>query len=244
MFFSKLKTMMAVAVALVVLCAGSALFWPSAPAASAEGVYRQAPVPAPVPQDKAKPDDKKDDKKPEKKDAPSFTGIVIEGASTVTIRQNNKEDVQLRNETLAQRIENGVLYLSGAGTATVDVKELARLEVRGAALVEGKDLKAKTLTLILSGAGTVTLTGTIDEQTLTVPGAATLNCEALKGKSANVNVSGSGNVLVNVSEKLIVDISGTGAVEYLGSPKVEENITGSGSVKAQEKQDDKKKDDK
>ncbi len=46
----------------------------------------------------------------------------------------------------------------------------------------------------------------------------------------DLHVSGSGEVVVAVSDELMIDISGSGSVTYIGDPKVEQEISGSGKV--------------
>jgi RNA polymerase sigma factor (sigma-70 family) len=249
MFLSKLKTIAALVVALIILGAGTATFWPGMPAVSASAALA-APLPAPVPEKK---DDKKDDKKDEKKDTAregvTFTAVVVDGPARVTLRQADKEDVQVGNPMLGQqRVEKGVLYLNGPSEFTVDMKELARLEIKSIAFVQVKDVKAKTLAVTVEGAARLKISGSADEQTIHVKGAGNFDGEALKGKSGNVTVVESGRAVVHVTDKLSATVAAVGQIEYLGSPKVEEHVSDIGSIKPRQEKtpgpQEPKKDDK
>jgi hypothetical protein len=175
---------------------------------------------APVPEKKEEP----------KKDAPTFTAIVQDGAGHITVRQSGKENVACNGGE--SRVENGVLYLTGAGNFEIDVKELVRVEITGACDFEAKDLKGKRLETILSGAGSLTLSGEVEEQVVTLSGAGHCRAEALKVKKAVVTLSGAGDVVVQPTDSLQADISGAGTIEYVGTPKdIQQNVTGAGEVR-------------
>jgi Putative auto-transporter adhesin, head GIN domain len=193
------------------------------------------PAPKKEAGDKKEPGDKKDKESapaPKTPDA-TFTTIVFEGAGNLVIRQSAKEGVTQNGMAGADqsRVENGVLYLGGAGNFEVDAKHLTKVVLKAAGNLEAKDLNLKTLEITLEGAGNINLAGTVEEQTINLGGAGVFDCMNLKGKRATVNVSGAGNAVVQVSEVLQANISGAGNVEYVARPsRVEENITGAGQV--------------
>lgn len=107
---------------------------------------------------------------------------------------------------------------------------LVGIEVSGSADVMAAGVEASTLTLEVSGSGSIRPVGTAADLEVDVSGSGAVDAAALDASEANVAVSGSGSVVVSVSRTLRADVSGSGTVEYLGDPAVDSAVSGSGSV--------------
>jgi hypothetical protein len=112
----------------------------------------------------------------------------------------------------------------------VTVTELTRLSLSGSGSIAGNDLALRTLNVDISGAGTVKLAGTTDEQAIALSGSGRYEAQDFASQRATADVSGSGEITVAVSQELNVNISGSGTVTYSGDPKVQSQVSGSGRV--------------
>lgn len=92
------------------------------------------------------------------------------------------------------------------------------------------ELTCQTVTVRISGAADITLSGSADSLTFISSGAASLDSRELQARVATIDCSGAAEVEVNAREQLNVDISGTGQVSYAGDPDVTSNISGAGEV--------------
>ena len=81
------------------------------------------------------------------------------------------------------------------------------------------DINVKKLSVNLSGAGSMTASGTADDLDVNISGFGDFKGADLHDKSANVNISGAGSATVWVDDKLDAEISGAGSVNYYGSAK-------------------------
>jgi hypothetical protein len=82
----------------------------------------------------------------------------------------------------------------------------------------------------LSGAGSMTASGTADELDLNISGFGDFKGGELHDKTARVNISGAGSATVWVDDSLDAEVSGAGSVSYYGSPSVTRNISGVGDI--------------
>ncbi|MGB5367617.1 MAG: DUF2807 domain-containing protein, partial [Polyangiales bacterium] len=89
---------------------------------------------------------------------------------------------------------------------------------------------ARSLDTILSGAGTVTLSGQTTNQQVSLEGSGTIEAFDLTTDETSVFLTGQGTVNVTANERLNVDLLGAGAVFYKGDPQLNVRITGAGSV--------------
>lgn len=101
------------------------------------------------------------------------------------------------------------LYITGAanGTAKLDVKELS---------------------VNITGAGDLTLSGTADTAYISMAGAGKLEALLLETRVASISMAGAGSVKISCSEELSISAGGVGTVEYRGSPTV--NTTRGGLI--------------
>ncbi|MDX9864207.1 MAG: head GIN domain-containing protein [Anaerolineaceae bacterium] len=124
--------------------------------------------------------------------------------------------------------------LSGAADIQMDELQTTRLDldVSGAGNVEIDNLQAQHLNVIYSGAGECKLGGEVQEQEVQVSGLGNYQAAALKSQTASVSLSGAGNMKVWAEDSLNIEVSGAGSVEYWGNPHVSQGISGIGNIQS------------
>jgi len=130
------------------------------------------------------------------------------------------------------------------------VKELAGLEISGAARVKASNIETDRLALALSGAGQINIealsagalevalpgagaiqvSGEVGEQRVAISGAGSYKASKLESRRASVDLTGAGKATVWAVENLDVAIRGIGSVEYYGSPTLKKSVSGIGSI--------------
>jgi predicted small secreted protein len=182
----------------------------------------------------------------ETREVAAFTAIDVSGVGEVVITQGDVNSLTIETDDNLQAIVLGevrddTLYLginANQGfsdatrvTFTVTVKQLTAITLSGAAMVSASNLSGEQLAVDHSGAGTVTVAGTVAEQRVTLSGAGSYDSVALVSKRVTVDLSGLGSVVVNASERLDATISGAGSIAYIGSPELHEQVSGLGSIR-------------
>jgi len=115
--------------------------------------------------------------------------------------------------------------------ARISASEIGTVGLSGSGSVALHGLHEDSLTLEVTGSGTVRGDGAVRQLRIDVSGSGTVDLGQLPAERASVTISGSGNVEIAVSRALDVHISGSGAVTYRGDPTaVKTSITGSGHV--------------
>lgn len=176
----------------------------------------------------------------------AFTAIDVSGVGEVVITQGDVDSLTVKTDDNLQAIVLGevrgdTLYLgidANQGfsdatrvTFTVTVKKLTALSFSGAGTLSVRGLSGEQLTVNHSGAGQVTVDGTVMEQRVALSGAGNYDGAALVSERATIDLSGFGSVVVNASERLDATISGAGSIAYLGSPELHEQVSGLGSIR-------------
>ena len=125
------------------------------------------------------------------------------------------------------------------------VKKLAYLELTGFAQANAAELRADSLSLILRGAGGITvgsltarkvgaeiqgagrieLSGEVEGQDLTIQGPGLYEALDLSSRTTRVSLKGLGRARVWATEKLEVKVRGLGRVEVRGTPEIYEDIS-------------------
>ena len=127
------------------------------------------------------------------------------------------------------KLEN--IKLSGASHGTAQgfsSQEPFTAAVTGASSLDLSDLQAGNITIDLSGASTLTASGSANDLTSVVSGASNLNTQNLIVNNAKMNISGASHASINLNGRLDVEISGASSLEYTGNPTLG-NINSSGS---------------
>lgn len=182
----------------------------------------------------------------ENREVSGFTGVELTAIGDLRIEQTGIESLTIEADAnvlrqLTSDVSGGVLRLGVLPGATIDdsgpivyrltVATLDSIAVAGAGEVTASNLRAGRLAVRISGAGDMTLAGTVDSQTVTIGGTGKYDAEGLPSATAEVTIRGSGNAVLRVSNRLNATVSGVGSVEYIGDPRVTKDISGVGSVK-------------
>lgn len=175
-----------------------------------------------------------------------FTAVSLSGSGRLIVEPGEAESLEITADDnllplLTSEVQDGRLHLGvKRGTSLrpsqeivygVTVKSLEAVDLSGSGSIELKEVKGKRLKVGLSGSGSVTGSGEVEQLNLHVSGSGKLNTEHLKARAVTVSISGSARVVVAAGEQLDVQVSGSGTIEYVGDPKVSQRISGSGSVR-------------
>jgi len=87
------------------------------------------------------------------------------------------------------------------------------------------------LNLKISGSGSFSLTGHVNELKAITTGSGKMFLAGLVAKSAECTISGSGNMYVNAQESLKATIIGSGDIIYSSNPIIDIQASGSGSLR-------------
>ncbi len=122
-----------------------------------------------------------------------------------------------------------------SGATKVDIQgfnneEDCTLSVSGASKLNVVDINADKLTLDISGAAKVHLTGHAIKLNCGASGASKLDAFDLFVRDADLELSGASDALIKVQKSLKVEASGASKVIYRGSPNVSKDVSGASKV--------------
>src|SRR5512139_1683147 len=139
---------------------------------------------------------------------------------------------EIRDGKLVIEFKRGVLFDKVKDlTFKVGAKNLNSLQVDGAANVQGKNIATENLSVMLNGAGAITLSGKATEQNVVLDGVGAYNGAELISQRAQVTDNGAGAAVVRVSDQLEAIVNGLGSIEYIGNPQVTQKVSGIGTVR-------------
>jgi len=182
----------------------------------------------------------------ESRSVKNFTGLELHGSGKLIIEQSDVESLTITADDnllpdLTAEVRDSKLVLgtkdflnlnpTGFVTYKLLVKKLNSIVVSGGAEIEAKGLLTDSLSVNVSGAGDISISGETEDQTISISGAGKYRADGFKSKKASVNISGIGSALVAVSDRLDVQVSGAGEVEYIGDPQVIQNVSGAGTIR-------------
>jgi len=182
----------------------------------------------------------------ETREVSGFTAVTLQGFGKVIIDQNGSELLTITADDnflpyLKTAVRGDTLYISATDrVAFTDVTEmtfhvsaaaLSAVELSGAGSMEISSLDTENWQVKLPGAGSITVAGQTNKQTVELSGAGSYNAAELASQQATITSSGAGSAVVQVSDTLDVTIDGLGSVEYIGNPTVTQEINGVGSVR-------------
>jgi len=181
----------------------------------------------------------------ESREVSGFTGVELTSIGDLYIEQTGTESLTIEADAdvlpqLTSNVSSGILELGvtpGTSIAKsrrinyrLTVATLDSIAVSGVGDATASNLRAERLTVEVSGAGEMTLAGTVDSQALTISGTGDYNGEDLQSTTAKVTIDAAGNAVLRVSDRLDATVSGVGSVEYIGDPQVTKDVSGVGSV--------------
>ena len=177
---------------------------------------------------------------------PTFTGIQVTGIAKVVIRQDTVQSLRIEaDDNIVDRVtaavNNGLLVIGlqqgSYSNVTINVyasmKTIDRLECVGSAdFVTSGPIRTDAIVCRITGAGTMTLSGTATNQTVEVTGTGDVHNFGLVSNRCSATITGLGSLELNVTQQLDAIVSGSGSIVYAGNPGVvNKTIAGLGSVK-------------
>ncbi len=184
--------------------------------------------------------------KTETRSVSGFTRVIFSGVGTLNIAQTGTESLMVSADDnvlplLTSSVSGSTLTLGvKPGNSinpkrpiiyTLTVKRLTSVELSGAGVINAVGITTDALSVTLSGAGNMTVTGSARAQTVIASGVGSYSAKDFQTATTQVTSSGAGNAVVSASQTLSAVISGAGSVTYYGSPQVTQVISGAGSIK-------------
>ena len=174
-----------------------------------------------------------------------FTKVELSGTGEVTIEKTGTESLSISVEDnllprLTSEVSNGTLILGAEPNTTivptkpitysVTVKDLNGLAVSGSGNIQVQNVTTAALSIEISGSGTITARGAVNDQDLEISGSGQYQAEQLTSKTVKAAIAGSGTANVDATDVLDVTISGSGTLTYSGNPQIKQEISGSGKL--------------
>ncbi len=170
---------------------------------------------------------------------PKIKTEVDHGKLVIAIDQDwiSHLTTQLINRKIKYKLQvKNIQKLEISGAASVKALDLITdrldLKVSGAANVNINQLHAHHLEVELPGTGNLDLAGQADEQIVVVSGAGMYRAARLETKKTSIEITGLGKATIWAVSDLNVTITGLGSVRYYGEPRVKRNIHGMGNLQA------------
>jgi hypothetical protein len=176
----------------------------------------------------------------------TFSGIQVTNFAKVIITQDTVEQLRIvsddniidhvgtivNGDNLVVGLDNGS-YNNVTVKVYVSMKVIERLESVGTAdFSTTGPIQTDSILCRITGAGTITLSGTATFEQVEIIGAGTVHNFDLVVSRCSTLISGSGAIEVNATSSLDAVIAGTGSIVYAGSPQtVQQTVTGVGSVR-------------
>ena len=162
--------------------------------------------------------------------------VLVGAAQSIVVEADEQGLAELRTRVNGSRLvidtrDRSFWVRNSEFRIRVTVPEMTSLELNGATNASVTGFAGGKTSLILSGAGQIEASGTIDHVVAMVNGAGSLDLGHLVAHDAAVTVNGTGNVKVQASGRLDATVNGVGNIEYLGKPAdLNTAIHGVGSI--------------
>jgi hypothetical protein len=181
----------------------------------------------------------------ESREVSGFSKVELSGSGELTIQKTGTESLSISAEDnllplLTSEVSNDTLVLGAKPNTTilpeqpitysVTAKDLTGVAVSGSGNIRVPDLTTTALSISISGSGTITVNGAVNDQDLEISGSGRYEAAQLTSKTVKADISGSDTASVLATDVLDVKISGSGTVSYTGNPQVEQEISGSGKL--------------
>jgi putative autotransporter adhesin-like protein len=180
------------------------------------------------------------------RDVEPFQSIELRGGATIDVLVGEKQSVVVQADgegldELRTRVADGTLVIDTQSRffwmrnpevkVRITVPELQRLVANGAVKASLNGYAGGETALVLSGAGDIEASGTVDTLRVMVNGAGNLDLRHLAARDARVVVNGTGSVEIDASDRLDATVNGVGNIRYQGKPKMLNTaIHGVGSI--------------
>jgi Putative auto-transporter adhesin, head GIN domain len=152
-----------------------------------------------------------------------FTKVELSGSGELTIEKTGTESLSVSAEdnllpqltsdvsgdtlTLGTKPNTSILPTKPI-TYSLTVKDLTGITVSGSGSVRVSDLMTNSLTTKISGSGTITASGSVNDQDVDISGSGRYQAEQMTSKAVKAQISGSGTASVLATDLLDVKISG------------------------------------
>lgn len=185
----------------------------------------------------------------EQRPTDAFHSVELRGAAEVTVEVGPASSLTLTGSPDALRevetsVLNGMLHIDrkrhwyefgGGGRLKLHITapDLNAFAVQGAGDVDIRGVTGDAFAVVLSGAGEVSATGSVQALNARINGAGKMDLSGLTAVDATVYLNGAGELTVNVTGSLEAELNGVGNIRYAGNPqKVEPQINGVGRIAA------------
>ncbi|HET9110408.1 MAG TPA: head GIN domain-containing protein [Ktedonobacterales bacterium] len=184
--------------------------------------------------------------KTETRQVSGFSRVSFSGVGALNVTQTGKESLTISAEDnllplLTSTVSGDTLTLgvkpgdsirpTKSIVYTLTVAKLDGVSLSGAGSISAQGIKTTALSVRLSGAGSMTMGGSAQSQTVELSGLGSYQAKGFQTASTDVTISGAGSATVSASQTLNAVVSGAGSVTYYGSPQVTKSVSGVGSVK-------------
>lgn len=114
----------------------------------------------------------------------------------------------------------------------VTLPNVASLRISGAGNVIYRDIDQDELSLDVSGAGTIEVTGKVNRLEADVSGAGDISAYLLSATHGRLRVSGAGNIKATATTSVVARVSGVGKIKIGGNPPQRDtDVSGMGKIK-------------
>lgn len=173
-----------------------------------------------------------------------FSAVEFQGQGRIELQQSPTPAFEITADDnllplIETRVENNRLVIRNrkpvAPKTTIRIRisaaQLDDLSISGVGDAELSGLKAESLTLTLSGAGSIAAEGEVGDLRATINGTGDMRLDQLAARSATAVISGAGSIDLGRIDELSATVSGAGSIHYLGDPKLtRKSISGVGSI--------------
>jgi hypothetical protein len=183
--------------------------------------------------------------KSESRPVSGFSEVALNGVGHLTVQQTGTESLTIQADDnilplLTSDVSGNRLTLGTKPNTSfttdnpinynLTVKNLTGLFISGSGDATGTNINTPSMKVVISGSGSVMLTGQADSQNVTISGSGSYSGDTFSTKTTTITVSGSGDATIAVSDHLDAHVSGSGSIEYVGSPTVNQSVSGSGTI--------------
>ncbi len=181
------------------------------------------------------------------RDVPAYHAVEVSGDVVVDLRTASEQGpVVVRGddnllEHLRTEVLSGVLHI-GLENGSYEPRRRIEVELQcvsvdalsllGNGEVEAVGVAGPKLSLTLSGAGDMQVSGAVEWVDVLVNGSGDVELRELEARRARVILNGSGDVDIHASEELEAKVTGSGDVCYRGNPTIDFSVHGTGSIRS------------
>lgn len=180
----------------------------------------------------------------QKRTVAPFSHLSLAGPDDVTVRVGVRQSVivvadrQLLSHVMTH-VLNGTLTIANASGFTasspasveVSVPSLATVKLSGSGQLSVTGIKSPRLTVTISGAGLLYVSGRTAQLDVNISGDGTAELDHLVADDVQAAIPGSGIITATATKSLNAAITGDGGIIYSGNPpEVTTRVAGSGTV--------------